>query len=200
MSIARLPSANRQAEIIQAVLDLAAGQSPAEITTADIARHLGLSQGALFRHYASKDDIWRAVMEWVEMTLLEHLHEAAAQAASPLESVQAVFFRHIDFVMRHPGVPRLIFNDLQQPQSSAVKQTVQRLLLRYRQLLAKLLHSARQAGQIGPQPESDPAITLFIGLLQGLVMQSMLRGDTQSMLTEGQRVFPLFLAALKESS
>ena len=200
MSAVRLPSANRQAEIIQAVLELAAQQSPAEITTAEIARHLGLSQGALFRHYSSKDDIWRAVMEWVETTLLEHLHDAAAQSPTPLEGLQAVFFRHIDFVMRNPGVPRLIFNDLQQPQTSAVKQTVQRLLLRYRQLLAELLQNARQSGQIGAHQEPDPVITLFIGLLQGLVMQSMLRGDTQSMLTEGQRVFPLFLAALKESS
>lgn len=200
MSVVRLSTANRQAEIVQVVLQLAAQQSPAEITTADIAHRLGLTQGAVFRHYASKDEIWLAAMEWVENTLLERLHAAAQSVPSPLDGLQAVFFSHLQFVAQNPGVPRLIFNDLQQPHTSELKQTVQRLLVRYRQLLAGLLQHARRNEEISQAIEPEAAITLFIGLMQGLVMQSMLRGTTDTMLNEGQRVFPLFLRAIKEAS
>jgi AcrR family transcriptional regulator len=44
---------------------LAGSQNPSEITTAAIAKHMNLTQGALFRHFPNKEAIWQAVMEWV---------------------------------------------------------------------------------------------------------------------------------------
>ena len=61
----RLPTEARQAEIVAAALRLAQLSSPESITTADLAGALGLSQGALFKHFPSKDAVWLAAMTWV---------------------------------------------------------------------------------------------------------------------------------------
>ena len=53
----RLPAAKRRETTVQAVIDLAAAQNPAEITTSDIAEKMQITQGALFRHFATKDAI-----------------------------------------------------------------------------------------------------------------------------------------------
>jgi AcrR family transcriptional regulator len=53
----RQPTETRQAEIIEAALDLAARGSPADITTAEIASELNLSQGAVFKHFPTKGAI-----------------------------------------------------------------------------------------------------------------------------------------------
>ena len=129
----RLPTETRQAEIIVAVLGLAAERSPALITTSDIARAVSLTQGAVFRHFPSKDAIWLAVMEWVERNLMSSLETAAQEAADPLAALQAVFTAHVGFVVRHPGVPRVIFNELQLPDDTPLKNSVRGILERYRQ-------------------------------------------------------------------
>ena len=53
-----LPAETRRAVTVEAVIELAAERDPGEITTAAIASHMKLTQGALFRHFPSKDAIW----------------------------------------------------------------------------------------------------------------------------------------------
>ena len=100
-----LPAETRRAVTVEAVIELAAERDPGEITTAAIASHMKLTQGALFRHFPSKDAIWEAVLEWVAERLLARVDRAAAQATSPLAALQAIFLAHADFVAEHPGAP-----------------------------------------------------------------------------------------------
>ena len=99
----------RQASLIEAALRLAAQRSPADITTGDLAAAVGISQGAVFRHFSSKDAIWIAVLDWVSANLMERLHVAAQARNSdptvshPLAALQDVFIAHVDFVMCPPG-------------------------------------------------------------------------------------------------
>lgn len=193
----RLSTETRQAEIIGAVLKLAAERSPALITTGDIAKAVSLTQGAIFRHFPNKDAIWLAVIGWVESNLLDSLEAAAQNAATPLAGLQAVFMAHIGFVTQHPGVPRLIFNELQQPDDSPVKVGVWRILEAYRQLLTRLLNDAEATGQIDPEIDKGAAGMLFIGSVQGLVMQSMLANGALNMKAAAERVFVLYLNAIR---
>ena len=77
-------------------------------------------------------------------------------------------------MVAHPGVPRLIFHELQQPADSPVKQEVRALLQGYRKLLLGLLGAAVEQGQVPAGLDQEAAATLFVGIVQGLVMQSML--------------------------
>ena len=67
----------RQAGLVEAALMLAAQRSPADITTADLAQAVGITQGAVFRHFASKEAIWLAVLDWVAEALMTRLQAAA---------------------------------------------------------------------------------------------------------------------------
>ncbi|HLT03383.1 MAG TPA: TetR family transcriptional regulator, partial [Pseudomonas sp.] len=50
-----LPADERRTLTVEAVVQLAGASNPSEITTAAIAQHMGVTQGALFRHFPSKD-------------------------------------------------------------------------------------------------------------------------------------------------
>ena len=195
----RLSSATRQEQIIETVLALAARQSPGLITTQAIADAIGVTQGALFRHFPNKESIWLATIAWVDSELLSTLAHAARDASSPTEGLRQVFFSHVDFVIARPGVPRLIFNELQQPADSAIKAAVRTLLQRYRQLVLSLLVAAAKSDEISRGVDAGAAATLFLGSIQGLVMQSMLAGDVQAMRQTAEQVFPLFLRSLKDN-
>ena len=200
LTMTRLPTEARQAEIVAAALCLAQNSSPASITTTDLAGAVGVSQGALFKHFSSKEAIWLAVMAWVTEHLLRSLHEAAEHAPTPAEALRCVFDAHVRFVVSHPGVPRVIFHELQQPEESPLKQQVRGLMQGYRQLLMGLLQSSVQRGEAASGLDASAAATLFMGIVQGLVMQSMLNGQIASMQTQATNIFDLYLRGIRTPS
>jgi TetR/AcrR family transcriptional regulator len=113
-----LPAEKRRAVTIEAVVALAAEQNPNDITTAAIAKHMGLTQGALFHHFASKDAILQAVMEWVAERLLSRVDKAVQAAPTPLAALEAMFMAHVGFVIEHPWVPRMLFGELQRAEET----------------------------------------------------------------------------------
>ncbi len=197
MASTRHTTETRQAQIVAAMIALAATRSPAEISAHDLAAAVGLSSGGLFRHFDSKEVIGVAVIRWVEASLLVRLAEAARHAGGPLEALGAVFRAHVDFVVAHPGVPRIVFHALQQPGDVPLKRAVNALLGGYRGLVAGLIEQARGGGLLRADIDSMAAIALFIGGVQGLVMQAMATGDVAGMLLRSDKVFEVWLGGVR---
>ena len=195
-----LPAETRRAVTVEAVIELAAERDPGEITTAAIASHMKLTQGALFRHFPSKDAIWEAVMEWVAERLLARVDRAAAQAASPLAALQAIFLAHADFVVEHPGVPRMLFGELQRAEATPAKRLARALLERYGERIRGRLEAGKAAGEVSAALDIDAAVILFVGTLQGLIMQSMLAGDLLRIRRDAPRVFAIYLAGFRSAT
>ena len=188
----------RQASLVEAALLLAAQRSPAGITTADLAHAVGISQGAVFKHFASKEAIWLAVLDWTTETLMTRLQvaaESAEQVAMP--ALRGVFLAHVGFVMRYPGVPRLIFQELQSPGDTALKSRVRALMQRYRQLLLTVLQQAKAQQALRPDIDPQAAAVLFIGSVQGLVMQAMISNNVQAMAAQAPGVYAILQHGLQ---
>lgn len=192
-----LPAAERRAVTVETVVQLAAERNPGEITTAAIAERMHLTQGALFRHFASKDAIWAAVMDWVAERLLARVDSAAAQASGPLAALEAMFLAHVDFVARHPGVPRILFGELQRAEETPAKRMVQTIIARYQDRLAALLERGKACGELTADLDSAAAANLFIGTIQGLVMSSMLAGDVERVRHDAPRVFAIYRRGIR---
>ena len=187
-----LPADERRTATVEAVIELAAEQNPSEITTTAIAERMGLTQGALFRHFPSKDAILQAVMSWIGERLLGRLDQAAAGVVSPLAALQAIYTAHIDFVAEHPGVPRVIFGELQRPAETLPKRMVQTLVHSYGQRIRRLLEAGKAQGELAADLDVDAAAVLFLGTIQGLVMQSLLAGDVARIRREAPGVFAIY--------
>lgn len=195
-----LPADERRAVTVQAVIDLAATRNPGDITTAAIAQHMKLTQGALFRHFPNKEALWKEVMQWVMEQLLRRTDTAARTAASPMAALQAMFISHVEFIVEHPGVPRLMFAELQHAKSTPAKRASSTLIMRYGERIAAQLEAGKLAGEIDQNVPTQTAAILFIGSIQGLVMQSMLSGEIQRLPTEAPGVFALYKRSLQTSS
>ena len=187
-----LPADERRAVTVEAVVTLAASKNPSEITTAAIAKQMNLTQGALFRHFPNKEAIWQAVMEWVAERLLARIDRAAQDIESPLAALQAMFLSHVEFVAEHPGVPRMLFGELQRTETTPAKRMVQKLLQRYGERLNQLIELGKACGELSVTLDNEAAAMLFIGSIQGLVMQSLLAGDVDRIRRDAPRVFEIY--------
>ena len=192
-----LPAEERRAVTVEAVVELAAEQNPSDITTAAIAQRMNLTQGALFRHFPSKDSIWEAVIAWVAERLLARVDRAIEAAESPLSALEAVFMTHIEFVAAHPGVPRMIFGELQRAQDTAAKRMVRELLRRYSARLVNLIEDGKAQGLLARDVDTAASATLFIGTIQGLVMQSLLVGNADLILAQAPAIFAIYSRAIR---
>lgn len=198
--VKHLPADERRAVTVEAVVELAAEQNPNDITTSAVAKRMGLTQGALFRHFPSKDAILEAVMTWVAERLLSRVDKAADGIASPLAALEAIFMTHIDFVAQHPGAPRMIFGELQRGGDTAPKRMVQTLIRQYSERLHRLLEAGKMQGELDPGLDTEAAATLFIGTIQGLVMQSLLAGDVAGIRRDAPRVFAIYRRGVGRAS
>lgn len=192
LHVKHLPAEERRAITVETVVELAAEQNPSDITTAAIAKRMGLTQGALFRHFRSKDAILSAVMEWVSERLMARVDKAVQSVDSPIAALEAMFLAHVEFVVEHPGVPRMLFGELQRSGDTVPKRIVQTLINRYGGRIRKLIESGKGVGEIDSGLETEAAASLFIGTIQGLVMQSLLAGDVRLMRREAPRVFAIY--------
>mgnify|MGYP003615586331 FL=1 len=195
-----LPADERRAATVEAVINLAAEQNPSDITTTAIAQRMGLTQGALFRHFPTKDAILEAVMTWVAERLLSRVDRAAQNVTSPLAALEAVFMAHIDFVSEHPGVPRMLFGELQRPGETLPKRMVQTLIQRYGERLRHLLERGKAIGELDANLDIEAASVSFIGSIQGLVMQSLIAGDAARIRRDASGVCAIYRRGIGSAS
>ena len=187
-----LSAEERRAATVQAVVDLAAETNPAEITTTAIADRMGLTQGALFRHFPTKDAILEETMIWVSERLLARVDKAAAGACTPAAALEAMFMAHIDFVAKHPGVPRMLFGELQRSGETLAKRMVQTLIRQYQRRLCQLMEAGKAQGDLDAELDVNAAAVSFIGTIQGLVLQSLLAGKVGQIRRDASAVFDIY--------
>ena len=99
---------------------------------------------------------------------------------------------HIDFIAQHPGVPRMLFGELQRAGDTPAKMMARTMLDRYGKRLSALIEQGKAQGELAAEVNTTAAATLFIGAIQGLVMQSLLAGKTEKMRTGASGAFAIY--------
>lgn len=178
-------------------LELAATRGVERTTTQAMADAMGLTQGAVFRHFPTKDAIWLAVMAWVRAELGRVVDAAVAESAGPVDALERVFVAHAGFVARHPGIPRLLFAELEDAHDPRLKQLIQQVMTGYERRIAGLVAAARTRGLADARVDAATAATLFLAMVQGLVLQGSVFGDRRPMVAQARKIFPLYVAAIR---
>lgn len=191
----RLSSEDRQEEIIKAAIDLAGDRGPEEVTTHDMARAIGVTQGAIFRHFPSKDMIWTGVIHWVRGRLMTVVDVAASQGTDPIDSLERVFFAHLGFVEKHPALPRLILSG-QLLRNPKVRFLLQETLRAYEDKLMNLLARAKAEHMVSPGLDEVGAASMLLSLIQGLVTRIYVLEQKKTLAEEGRVALTIYLAGI----
>ena len=98
-------------KIVDTSLRLFADEGYAEVSIETILRQCGISRGALYHHYASKEAIFVAVLEAAELRVVEAAHCAAGQAKNPLDALRAGCAAWLDMASNDAVVRRIVLTD-----------------------------------------------------------------------------------------
>ncbi len=166
MALERLSSANRKRQIAEAALRILASQGAHRLTAMEIARALGITDAALFRHFRDKDAIVAAAIDRFE-ELLEGDIEAT-DGADPLDRLGAFFVRRVDKARAHPEILALAFNDrlaeIAGPENSG---RVQRMVGRSVGFVRACLEEAQRRRLVAADAPIEVLVWMVIGGLRG---------------------------------
>jgi AcrR family transcriptional regulator len=192
----RLSTEDRQEEIVRVAVKLASDKGVDSVTTQDMAQAMSVTQGAIFRHFASKDDIWFAVIVWVRERLMGVLEKAAAGGTDPLDTLHRMFTAHIGFIAQHPAIPRLLFSELLHKKSSRFRELIVGIISGYESRISGLLEQAKAQGLARADLDCASAALLYIGMIQGLVLRSNILDEQQPLQSTAQATFLVYYAGL----
>ena len=178
----RRSGSERREEIVAAYLALAAEGDPGRITTGQVAARVGVTQGALFRHFAGKEAMVEAVVERVADGLMGAVG-GVLEDVEPGEELAALgraFLAHAAFVDRHPGGPRVILSELQHAGATGALRAAGDLMRRYRELVERVMRRGCSADVLRSDLNVQVASGLYLGALQGLLFQTLVGGRAAS--------------------
>ena len=128
----------RKLQILQALASMLEQPKGEKITTAALAAHLGVSEAALYRHFASKAQMFEGLIEFIESTVFGLINQITGQQDDGLQQVQAIAGMLLNFAERNPGMTRVIIGD-------ALVNEDPRLQTRMNQFIERIELALRQA-------------------------------------------------------
>lgn len=163
----RKPTAVRRDEIAQAVVRIIGTHGITALTTTRLAAEVGLTSGALFRHFASQDDILRHATRRVVARLEATFPDVALP---PAERVAALATARVRLLGSEPGVAWFVHSEqaaLVLPADAASR--LRRLVTRTRKFLLTAIREGAAAGTVRDDVEPDVLLVPVLGTIHALI-------------------------------
>jgi AcrR family transcriptional regulator len=186
----------RREEIVQAVLDLAAETGVKQLTTQAIADRVGIAQPTVFRHFASRDAILRAVMETVGSTMLALVTGVLAGHGPADQKLQQLLARQLRFISRRRGISRVLFSERLHHEDPELKAIVRRMMEAYTDKVAGLVAEGQSSGRFRPGLDSHHTAVMILALVQGLVVRWSISDFTFDLDSQDEALWALLSPAL----
>jgi TetR/AcrR family transcriptional regulator len=128
----------RKLQILQTLAAMLETPKGEKITTAALAERLDVSEAALYRHFASKAQMFEGLIEFIEQTLFGLVNKIAADEKSGVRQVEAMLSMLLGFAKKNPGMTRVLIGD-------ALVNEDERLQARINQLHDRIETTLKQA-------------------------------------------------------
>jgi TetR/AcrR family transcriptional regulator len=146
-------SGERKDQILQVLAGMLESPRPEKITTAALAGKLDVSEAALYRHFASKAQMFEGLIEFIEKTLFSLINKLTAEEKSGLgglAQVEGIVSLLLGFAKKNPGMTRVLIGD-------ALVNENDRLQIRINQLHDRLEATLKQALRFALSEKEIPA-------------------------------------------
>jgi TetR/AcrR family transcriptional regulator len=176
----RKPGA-RKLQILQTLATMLEDPKGEKVTTAALAARLGVSEAALYRHFASKAQMFEGLIEFIETTIFGLINEISARETSGLKQVRSIVAMLLEFAQTNKGMTRVLIGD-------ALVNENERLQERMNQLIERIEASLKQSFRVAAT-EREVAEDVDASARAGLVVAFVI-GRWHRFAKSGFRKFP----------
>ncbi len=172
-------------------------ESPGErITTAGLARQVGVSEAALYRHFPSKAKMFEGLIEFIESTLFSRISIILSEEASTAGRCQHIVQLVLTFAERNPGITRILTGDPLAGESERLRVRVVQLFERLETQLRQVLREAEIRERADLTLDVQSAANLLLSVAEGRISQYVRSDFTRLPTTHWQEQWPVLRLAI----
>ncbi len=139
----------RKLQILQTVAEMLEQPKGEKITTAALAARLDISEAALYRHFASKAQMFEGLIEFIEQTLFGRINKITQEEKSGVQQADAIMSLLLGFAQKNRGMTRVLIGDALVYEDERLQQRINQLLDRIEATLKQSLRMAATQGEMG---------------------------------------------------
>lgn len=161
------PKKNRKEQILQA-LALELEQKPGKrITTANIAKAVGVSEAALYRHFPSKAKMFEALIEFSEETVFGLINQVIKEQDGVFAQVEKIIAIVLTFSAKNPGITRVLLGDALIGENERLLKRTDQFFKRIETQLRQVLREAELKGQLKYQGNISQFAEVLSSFIEG---------------------------------
>lgn len=161
---------SRKQQILQALMEMLEDPN-IRITTAALAKRVGVSEAALYRHFASKAQMYDALFEFVEETIFSRAKMIQQQDIGALAQCQQILTLVLTFVERNAGLSRILTGEALVGENERLSGRVNQLFEKLETQLKQVLRNAELKEGLRTSDTPSNSANLLIALAEGRIRQ-----------------------------
>ena len=160
-------ASDRKIQILQRLAEMLEDPKCKKVTTALLASKLEVSEAALYRHFASKAQMYEGLIEFLEQTIFGLITKISSTEQSGLAQVSATVSMLLNFSKKNPGMTRVLIGDALVYEDDRLQERINRLHDRIEATLRQSLRFAINQGEPVASTEIEPQSNLIMALVIG---------------------------------
>lgn len=162
-----MPRPSRKQEILESLAQELERQSGNRITTASLAAAAGVSEAALYRHFASKAKMFEALIEFAEETIFSRINQLLDDRKETVQRCYGSCYLVLGFADRNPGITRLILGDALTGENERLHTRVEQFFKRLETQLRQILREAKMREEQEAVVDAELAARFMIDWVEG---------------------------------
>ncbi len=166
------------------------------ITTASLSRAVGVSEAALYRHFASKAKMFEGLIDFAEENIFTRINQILKEQPTAQERCRQVLYLLLAFADRNPGITRVLLGEALIGETERLLVRVGQFFTRLETQLKQILREAGMRGESMAGGDVNASANLMLALVEGLMHQYLRSRFTISPLAQWEAQWRLLEARL----
>ena len=163
---ASVPAGERRIQILQTLAGMLEHPRGEKITTAALAAKLGVSEAALYRHFASKAQMFEGLIGFIEQSVFGLINQITTQEEHGLRRAHAIVRMLLSFAEKNPGMTRVLTGEALVGEHERLQERINQMIDRIEASLRQCLKVAVSRGAFPPDADVSMRAALIVSAVQ----------------------------------
>ncbi len=178
----------RQKEIINISIELISEKSIHGLTIKNLSQKLGLTEGAIYRHFNSKFEILLTILSNFQVEVDEILKSVCGSEESAMKHIENIFTHHFKRFSEKPAIASVIFSESIFQNDSRLTAEVIKLLNSHEEVLRCIIDNGQKSGEFRDDVECNVLVHMIIGSIRYTVTKWRLTHFEFDLIPEGREL------------
>ncbi len=161
----------RRQQILEALARMLEASPGERITTAGLAKTVGVSEAALYRHFPSKAKMFEGLLDYVEEVIFTRINGILAEEKNALPRLELILALILGFAEKNPGISRILNGDALAGETERVRNRVAQFYDRIETQLKQVLRDAEVTQGLRSTITPVAASNVLLAAVEGRIAQ-----------------------------